>query len=87
MLPETLHVESSILDRLVLPTKSARAVLAIKFSADDEGRMRELMDRNNQGTLAACELAEMEGYRRVGTFLGVLQAKARLHLQEFGTRP
>ena len=86
MTPDTVHVESSILDRLVLPPESARAVLSIKFTADDEERMGELMDRNNQGILTARELAEMEGYHRVGTFLGVLQAKARLHLKQLGTR-
>ena len=86
MMPETVHIESSILERLVLPPESARAVLAIKFTAEDEERMRELMDRNNRGTLAGSELIEMEGYRRVGTFLGLMQAKARLHLQQFGTR-
>jgi hypothetical protein len=82
---ETLHAESSILDRLVLPPEAARAVLAIKFTSEDEQRMRELMDRNNQGTITAGELAEMEGYRRVGAFLGVMQAKARLHLKQPGT--
>ncbi len=86
MTPETVHVESSILDRLVLPPESARAVLSIKFTAEDEERMRELMDRNNQGTITARELAEVEGYRRVGTFLGVMQAKARLQLKELGGR-
>ncbi len=86
MEPETVNVESSILDRLVLPPESARAVLAIKFPAEDEERMRELMDRNNRGTITAGELAEMEGFRRVGTFLGVLQAKARLQLKQLGTR-
>jgi hypothetical protein len=86
MSPETVLVESSILDRLVLPPESARAVLSIKFTAEDEERMRELLDRNNQGTITARELAEMEGYRRVGTFLGVMQAKARLQLKQVGTR-
>jgi hypothetical protein len=42
--------------------------------------MRELMDRNNQGLLTDSERDEMEGFRRVGTLLGILQARARLAL-------
>ena len=48
--------------------------------------MRELMQRNNQGSITERERAEMESYRRVGTFLGVVQARARLHLRKAGPR-
>jgi hypothetical protein len=39
------------------------------------------MDRNNKGTLSAEEQSEMESFRRIGTFLGILQARARLYLE------
>lgn len=48
--------------------------------------MRELMEKNNQGLLSPEEKAEMEAFRRVGTFLGVLKARAQLQLQR-GDQP
>jgi hypothetical protein len=84
MTPQATSLESSILERLVVPPESAKAVLSIKFPPEDEERMRELMERNNRGTITEREEAEMEGYRRVGTFLGIMQAKARLHLKQSG---
>jgi hypothetical protein len=42
--------------------------------------MRELMDCNNQGLLTDSKRVEMEGVRRVGRLLGILQARARLAL-------
>jgi hypothetical protein len=42
--------------------------------------MRELMDRNNQGLLTDAERVKMESFRRVGTLLGILQARALLAL-------
>jgi hypothetical protein len=84
MTPQAAYLESSILERLVVSPESAKAVLSIKFTPDDEKRMRELMERNNRGTITEREQAEMESYRRVGAFLGIMQAKARLHLKKSG---
>jgi hypothetical protein len=67
-----------------MPPESAKAVLSINFTPEDEERMRELMERNNRGTITDRERAEMESYRRVGTFLGIVQAKARLRLKHAG---
>jgi uncharacterized protein YnzC (UPF0291/DUF896 family) len=61
--------------------------LAIKFTPEDEERIRELMERNNRGTITEREQAEIESYRRVGTFLGIVQAKTRLHLKKAGAHP
>jgi hypothetical protein len=72
--------ESAIMERLVLSPEKAEAIASLAFSAQDQERMRELMDRNNQGTLTESERAEMEGFRRVGTLLGILQSRARLAL-------
>ena len=60
--------------------ESARAVLSIHFSSSDEQRMRELMDKNNTGAITPAEQAEMEAFRRIGSFLAIMQATARLHL-------
>lgn len=72
--------ESAIMERLVLSPEKAEAIVSLAFSPEDEQRMRELMERNNQGSLTESERAEMEGFRRVGTLLGILQSRARLAL-------
>ena len=77
----TVEQESSIFERLVMSPDSAQAVLSIHFSAADEQRMRELMEKNNQGTITPAEQSEMEAFRRVGSFLAIIQAKARLQLK------
>lgn len=78
----TVQFESSILDRLLVAAESAQAVLSIRFSASDEERMRHLMERNNQGSISEEERAEMEAFRRIGSFLAIAHAKARLQLQQ-----
>jgi len=77
----TVQHEASIFERLLIGDDSAQALLSVRFSAEDEDRMRGLMEKNNQGTLSAEELAEMEAYRQVGAFLAIAQAKARLRLK------
>ncbi len=54
--------------------------MSLAFAREDQERMRELMERNNEGLLTDAERAEMEGFRRVGALLGILQARARLAL-------
>jgi hypothetical protein len=49
--------------------------------------MRELMDKNNRGTISADEIAELEAFRQIGAFLAIAQAKARLQLQGNGNQP
>jgi hypothetical protein len=64
-----------------LSPEVARAVLALKFQEPALTRMRELLDQNNQGTLTPEAQALLEKYRRVGQFLDLLQAKARVSLK------
>lgn len=82
-----VEYEASIFERLFFAPESARAVLSIRFASDDEARMRDLMDRNNRGTITPDEQAEMEAFRRVGAFLAIAQAKARLALKQSGNEP
>jgi hypothetical protein len=77
---QTVVHESAIMERLVLSPEKAEAIASLSFAREDQERMRELMDRNNQGLLTDSERAEMESFRRVGTLLGILQARARLAL-------
>jgi hypothetical protein len=65
----------------VMPTNVARSVLAWKFPAKDVKRIRQLQVKNNAGTISDSEFRELERYVRVGEFVAVLQAQARLSLK------
>ena len=58
----------------------ARAVEALSFSTEQEDKIHKLLDKNNAGSISARELAELEGYIRVGNFLNLLKTKARSSL-------
>lgn len=77
--------ETAILERLMISPDSAEAILALRFSPEDEGRMEDLVDANNKGQLTTDEQDEMESYRRVGRILAILQARARLVLKNRDT--
>lgn len=79
---QTLLHESAIMERLVLSPEKAEAIASLSFAREDQERMRALMARNNQGLLTEPERVEMESFRRVGTLLGILQARARLALDK-----
>jgi uncharacterized protein YnzC (UPF0291/DUF896 family) len=58
----------------------APAILDLRFDQAAVNRMNELAEKNRQGTLTEAESDEMEKYLRVGNFLNLIQAKARLSL-------
>ena len=80
--------EAEVLDQLVtaehpgLTPEAARVLLSLRFNADAIRRMNELAEKNRQGTLSAAEQAALEKYRRVGHFLNIVQAKARVRLSD-----
>jgi hypothetical protein len=82
--------EADILDDLLAATQgdltpeAARSVLALKFSLRTTRRIRQLLQKNNRGTIRADEQATLEKYLRVGQFLDLWQAKARLSLRQSG---
>ncbi len=67
-----------------LPAESARAILDLHFDQTALRRMEVLAEKNNQGVLTVAEREEMGKYLRVGNFLDLMQAKARLSLQSTG---
>ena len=67
-----------------LPAESARAILDLHFDQTALRRMGVLAEKNNQGILTVAESEEMEKYLRVGNFLDLMQAKARLSLKSTG---
>ncbi len=80
--------EAEILTEVIGPNRpglspdTARAILELRFNETAREKMNRLAAKNNQGTLTEAERMEMENYVRVGTFLDLMQAKARLSLQE-----
>jgi hypothetical protein len=85
-IPQTL-TEADIFARIVhpeagnLPQDISRLILTLRFEPEDVTRMNELAEKNNRGVLSEAEHQELEKYLRVGSFLNLLHAKARLSLQ------
>jgi hypothetical protein len=69
-------------DQPTLPAASAQSILALRFNQHAIDRMNELAEKNRQNALLEFERAELEKYQRVGNFLNLMQAKARLSLQQ-----
>ena len=63
----------------ILP-EGARGLLALQFTPRAIARMNELAEKNRLDALSAPEKEEMDKYMRVGNFLSVVKAKARLSL-------
>ena len=82
--------EAAILEKVVLPgiadlsPEAARSLLALRFDGATTRSIRTLLQRNNRGSITAEERLALEKYLRVGQFLDLLHAKARLSLREQG---
>jgi hypothetical protein len=82
----TTITEGEILERIIspkngkLPTKTARSFLELRFPPRDIARIRKLLQKNNAGTITAAERTVLDMYLRVGQFLDLLHAKARVSL-------
>ena len=82
----TTLTEAEILADVLAPDQGdlsveiAQAVLRWKFSRRATAQINKLAQRNQNGAISAVEREELEKYLRVGSFLNVLQAKARRSL-------
>jgi hypothetical protein len=80
--------EADILAEVVAPHQPnlsahvARSILDLKFSKAATKQIRELLRKNNRGIITAEERVTLEKYLRVGQFLDLLQAKAKLSLEQ-----
>ena len=78
---------TEILDEVIQPIEPsfapdfARVVLKLQLSEAAQQRIRDLLQRNNAGTLQTAEKAALENYLLVGQFIDLLQARARASLQ------
>jgi hypothetical protein len=79
---------TEILDDVIQPVdpsftpELARLLLTLRLSNTAQERIRDLLGRNNAGTLNAADRAALDNYLLVGQFLDLLQAKARASLQK-----
>jgi DNA-binding FadR family transcriptional regulator len=93
MPPVTDTRETKLLTRMlapearVLPQELAHRIIAMRFPPADVARMNELAAKAQQGTLTADEQADIEFYDRMGDFVNILQAEARLSLKNAGLAP
>jgi len=80
--------EADILAQIIAPDKpgldpdAARAILRLQFNNHARERIRHLLDANNRGKISDAEHVELQKYLRVGQFIDLMQAKARLSLPE-----
>src|SRR3954470_9295573 len=78
--------EASILERIIvpadpnLPLEAAEWFLSLGFQQADLRPMKKLAAKARAGTLSAKEEEMLRGYERIGSFLGLLQSKARIAL-------
>ena len=85
----TTHFPSAadILVDVIRPTNPSFAaefaanILNLRLSPEAADRLRELLQRNNAGTLTPEERDSLEKHLLVGQFIDLMQAKARLSLQ------
>jgi hypothetical protein len=62
----------------------SREILSLQLGPEDQARMRELSIKAQDGALTDEEQREIENYRRVGYWLGILWSRARLSLKRAG---
>ena len=83
----TPATEIDILAHVVMPEEPllkaelAHCVLEMQFDDAATANIRELLEKNNRGTLSDSERNLLDRYLRVGEFIDLLQAKARVTLQ------
>jgi hypothetical protein len=65
-----------------LDRQSAEAIIQLRADAEMQDRIEELADKSNEGRLTPDERDEYEALIRVGSFVAILQAKARRLLSE-----
>jgi len=82
--------EADILSKVVGPRngdlnpEAARSFLDLRFDASATKAIRQLLDKNNRGTISAAERLTLEKYLRVGQLIDLLHAKAKVSLQRTG---
>ncbi len=69
---------------VVAPQEWIESLGNLRFPAKADGRLRELMDRNNEGRLSPGECAELEALAELSEELSLVRARA---MQILGRQP
>ena len=67
-----------------IPPSIAKEFVKLRFSDEANQRIRELLSSNKAGTISNIERDDLDKYLRVGQFIDLIQAKARLSLVSSG---
>ena len=65
-------------DRPTFSPELIQELLSLKFNDVATERIRDLLQKNNSGTITPAERSTLKNYLRVGEFLDLMQAKARV---------
>ncbi len=85
---EIASTDAAILSRLIRPeqddlsAEAAQALLKLRFNAADLARLHHLVTKNQDGLLTSEEQSELESYLRIGSFVDLMQSKARRSLKK-----
>ena len=85
---ETSIPDAEIFARVVnpecgdLPPDLAEVVLKLDFQPSDRATMHALAEKASLGELTEAEQEMLDGFIRVGHFLGMLKSKARVSLKK-----
>ena len=91
MSPQATLSEADILSEVVEPNRPtlspelAEELLSWHFNDAATNRMRDLLQKNNAGTITPPEKQTLDKYLRVGEFIDLMQAKARITLTKSGS--
>lgn len=75
--------DSAVLDRLLEPLgfcltpEVARKIIRLRADPQSQARLEELARKSGTGTLSPSEREEYQTYVSAGTFIAILQSKAR----------
>jgi hypothetical protein len=85
---QTQKIVSDLAESLggALTEPGARAILAMKLSGPTAERRQELASKANEGLLTAEEFSEYETYAQLRGLLAALQSRARLYLDQSGSK-
>ena len=61
---------------------SAEAILQWQFTPTGHDQMRQLLDKNREGTITPEELELLDAYSRVGLMLDIMRAEAKQTLRK-----
>lgn len=90
--PPRNNLDVQILEALVAPEQGtlgktlANAILSCEFPPEQKAEIEKLLSKNNAGTISARQREKLEAYVRIGNWLSLMKAKARVSLGDQARR-